>query len=176
MKLLKISLILFLVFMISGIVYSSEANLQATVIILGKFITINSPVNYQFYETTQINLDIFLREKAKFLYYTLNNNTEIRLCNNCDFYSGTILAETGENDLIIKAEDFNKNIYHEPVYFYVDAIPDSTPPVIHVTYPSKTGNGNFGVQYTEENLKEVILYYGQNLENTYIFQNCSSGT
>ncbi len=148
---------------------------------LPPFIIINNPENTT-YNKTNLVLDVETAEKVRKLYSRLNNGNWNELCRNCDDYNGIISVSEGSNYLEIAAQKSWFNYEYEDVYFHAESPQqnetnqtDITPPIIHNTYPSRLSFGLFGVQYTEENLEQIKLYYGPNLENEAVFTGCGSG-
>lgn len=96
-----------------------------------------------------------------------------RLCRGCTEYNRDISFRDGFHRVQITAEDEAGNSDEEIVEFYVD----SRDPRISRTYPRRGhGNGNFTVQYQEDALVEVILYYEQyGNEGQASTTNCPSG-
>lgn len=139
-------------------------------------IDINSPVAGNWYKTRSILLNVTLEETVKSLYYKINSGSWNSLCSNCNKYAGTKSFVEGKNNLTVRAITNTNQTYLVSIIFYTDTIK----PKINALSPSNGyGNGKFGVQYTEANLKKTTLYYwpSSNSSNikTYSF-NCSSGT
>lgn len=173
-----ISLIAILIIISAAFIYAAETSLQANVIVLGNvsFITINSPVDEQLYNTKSIFLDIKLSEKVKYLYYRINSGSYNKLCSNCDKYSAKKGFSEGENNLTILAIKYDNTKKYSAITFYID----TTKPKILDTFPDKYGKGLFGVKYTESNLQKVTLYYWPATNssdiNTKLFLSCLPGT
>jgi len=140
------------------------------------YIWIKGPENGKMYSTKKVFLNITLKDSVKDLSYRKSTGRWTRLCSNCNSFLGNKTFTNGMNSLTIRAVTYNNNIYYAPIMFNIDA----TKPRIISTSPSKQGNGNFGVKYTEPNLDKIILYYwpATNVSeiNKKIFTNCMPGT
>ena len=135
-------------------------------------ITIISPSG-GWYNSRKLVLNISLDEKVKELRSYILNNKLKKLCVGCSFYNRLTSFAEGQNNLNVQAKTYDNLTYNKSVTFNVD----STRPKIAKTLPSKIGSGNFSVQYTEANVKEVKLFYGTdpfNLDNSKEFS-CLSG-
>ncbi|MFA5174506.1 MAG: hypothetical protein WC438_04975 [Candidatus Pacearchaeota archaeon] len=137
--------------------------------------TLKSPINKKVYDSRAILVEFSLDEKSS-VYYIDNiyGKKGVRLCNNCYDYSRKVSFKEGFNNITFKAMDVLGN--------YVDIertfIIDSKVPRIHKTEPrSGYASGDFYVQYSEDNVKGITIYYG-NLETGFKqkeLKNCSSG-
>ena len=140
-------------------------------------ITINAPLNSWFYESKSILLDIELDEKAD-LYYLDNiqgADRWTRICTECDFYNREKSFKEGFNNLTFKAVDFLGQESYKTRTFNID----SQAPRIHKTEPrSDYADGKFEIQYSEENIKNIIIYYGNEetgFRNKKLI-NCTNGS
>jgi len=159
----------------AGLLSAAESNLQATVQVLGQFITIYSPIEGKMYNTKNILLNASLSEKVAVLLYKINTGGYSKLCTACSKYAGTKSFAEGQNNLTVRAITYNGSQFYSYITFYTD----TTKPKIIDTSPSSYGNGMFGVKYTEINLEKVRLFYGKNysdLENSKTFLSCMPGT
>jgi hypothetical protein len=138
-------------------------------------ITINTPYNNEIFNTKSILLDIQLDEIGE-IYYKDNTgkNTWIKLCSQCDIYNQKKNFKEGLNNITFKAVDYTSHSSYITRIFSID----SQLPKIDKTEPrSGYADGKFEVQYSEENLKKIILYYG-NTETGFrnkILTSCISG-
>jgi len=170
--------VLSILILATNIIYAAESNLQANVIVLGEFpfITINNPIDNAWYNSKSIILNVSLLEKVKYLYYKINTKSFSKLCSNCDAYAKKKGFLKGENNLTIRALKYDNTNEYSSITFYIDSIK----PKISSTYPSKIGNGLFGVKYREANLRKVTLFYWPSTNPSNIkskeFTNCNSGT
>lgn len=137
---------------------------------------INSPLNNEIYNSRSVLIDIELDEIGS-LYYRDNIDDPdrwVRLCSDCDIYNNEKSLNEGFNNITFKAVDVIGHESYETKMFSID----SNDPIIHKTEPrSGYASGLFQVQYTEDNLKKITLYYG-NEETGFkdkSVTNCSSG-
>jgi hypothetical protein len=141
-------------------------------------ITVNTPVENFIYNSRKVNLGVAINEQGKIEYEDLINGRGrcSILCKGCSATTKALSFKEGENRYRIKATDYNGNEAFKDIIFFVD----SQKPRIHNTQPkSGFANGNFAVQYTEDNLKGISLNYG-NPEHGYQeaaldLNNCPSG-
>ena len=122
---------------------------------------LSSPENRPYdnpYDAKKILVDLSTSIEAEKIEYSTDGGIKFKtLCKNCDSYSNKLTFSEGANSLIVKATFFGSETDSEIVNFYVD----SKKPKITKQYPSdkKYTNGTFYVVYTEDNLKQVSLYY-----------------
>ncbi|HRZ85571.1 MAG TPA: hypothetical protein P5277_02215 [Candidatus Paceibacterota bacterium] len=122
-------------------------------------ITINSPQNNQLYSTRKVTLGIALNEQAKIEYTDLNDGRGrwSTFCKSCSSGMKSLSFNDGENRYLIKATDGSGNEETKEIKFFID----SQKPRIHTFGPLKGyADGTFWVQYTEDNLQEVTINYG----------------
>lgn len=146
---------IFLFLLIIAGVFADENNLQASVKVLGDFITIFSPIEGEMYNTKSIVVNASLAETAKTLYYQINTKNWIKACSNCNTYIKKLSFAEGENNITLQATDYGNTTYLKSVSFEVD----TKKPDIKAISPKSYSNGIFGVKYTELNLEHVHLFY-----------------
>ncbi|MCX6821900.1 MAG: hypothetical protein NTW30_03935 [Candidatus Aenigmarchaeota archaeon] len=127
-------------------------------------VTIISPVDIV-YPSRKIDLNIEIDEVVERLEYSLDDVRFNRLCSNCDSYNRKTSFSDGEYTLVVRATDLAGNVGQSSIHFNID----SKPPKIIREYPQdrKYTNGTFIIEYTEENVKEITLYYKGIWESTY---------
>ncbi len=106
-------------------------------------------------------VDFILETNKKASYYYVDNingrGRERRICSNCYKFDKGVNFKDGFNDITIKAVAINGEEISETKQFYVD----SKKPRISRTNPRRGfTNGDFEVQFKEENPIKVILNYG----------------
>ena len=108
---------------------------------------------------------------------TLTDNilgTQRILCPNCNSYKRSTTFKEGFNDVTIRAVK-GFSIEEQRITFFVD----SKKPVISKTLPlaNKYAASMFTITYSEDNVKEIKLKYGNSLVGMKeaTFQNCESG-
>jgi len=141
---------------------------------------INNPEQDEIYNSKSILLDFDLDERAD-VYYLDNINGRgrwTRVCSDCfqgsPSYSKSRGFSEGLNDLTFRAVDVIGN----EMFINLSFIVDSKKPRIHRTNPrSDYAGGLFEIQYSEDNLKEIRIFYGNNETGfrNKSFNNCSSG-
>jgi hypothetical protein len=122
-------------------------------------ITLIEPTEGTLYTDRKVYLNIEVNEKSS-LYYLDNLNGRgrwVRLCTNCYDYGRARSFKEGENWITIKAVDNNGNEKLQDVQFSID----SKSPRIHRYEPRRGfASGEFRVQYSEDNVEEIKLIYG----------------
>ncbi|MFA5259558.1 MAG: hypothetical protein WC979_08420 [Candidatus Pacearchaeota archaeon] len=123
-------------------------------------LTVTSPINNNVYKSRQVSFDVSANEVFT-LYWRDNtiatSNMWRRVAAGLTHYKLNLNFKEGLNDLTMKAMDRGGNIIEYPVKFYID----SKKPTIKKTLPAKGfSSGFFGVQFSEENPKSVVLNYG----------------
>jgi len=148
----------------SAIAFEETQQVTVTVLAVEKM-EIFSPMDNEIYDERRISFEIELTEEAESLEYSDNGKRFKRLCRNCDEYGmsrkRTKSFKDGAHELLIRAI-FNG----EEVEYPIDFIVDSKEPKISKTYPKRgsiTNGNDFYIKYTEENLKEVSLYFNPTL-------------
>jgi hypothetical protein len=146
---------------------------------------ISSPLNSTssaVYNKKQIFLNFSLNEIATVYYKDINKNTNmwIKVCDKCSVgsagnpsYAKYRTFYEGTNNIMFKAVDLENNIAYVNVKFSID----STAPRIYTTLPkaSTFADGNFEVQFKEENPKRLTLTYGTDKLNLDLSK-CINGT
>ena len=132
---------------------------NATIDSSAPVMNITSPLDKGIYNSKSILIDIELDEIGD-LYYLDNIYEEdrwIRLCNNCDIYNRKKSFKEGFNNITFKAVDVLGHESYKTRTFTID----SELPRIHKTEPrSGYADGNFEIQYSEDNVKRITLFYG----------------
>jgi hypothetical protein len=131
--------------------------------------------NNGFYTKTSFNLDIRTNKPASIYLIDNSNGLQRNLCSSCMTYTRTYTFKQGQNDIKIRAVSGNQ-IKDYSIKFTID----NKKPVITKTLPDQNDYASsiFTVFYDEENLKNVMFYYGtststsSNKNKTLI---CSSG-
>ena len=107
--------------------------------------------------------------------YLINNvaGPQKNLCPNCRKYKKSATFKAGFNDITIRAVK-GSQIQEKRITFYID----NKKPVISKTLPmqNKYASSLFSVYYTEDNVKEINIYYGTegNIKSKKL-DNCLSG-
>jgi len=121
-----------------------------------------------------IHLNISTIETVGLIEYSDNGGRFTRLCSDCQSYNRSKTFRNGSHNLTVKAVAYDGKEYYDNVLFTVD----STKPRIMKTSPKTKeyvkGLVNFTVKYTEDNLKNVILVYGNSFTEK-MFTGCESG-
>lgn len=137
-------------------------------------LTIHSPLNKS-YDERRVLIDVSTTEDVKYIYKALNSNRFSRVCSNCHSYSRGNYMRDGTNRLDIQTEDNKGKLYNETVYFYVDS---KEPKIISVEPEEEEytkGLTNFYIKYSEDNLKDITLFYGTSNPNEIVLSGCLSG-
>jgi len=137
-------------------------------------ITINSPGEGEVYASRSVLFDIGLSENGDADYYdNINGRGQWkRLFRDKSSYSRSLSMDEGFNNITIEARDGVGNKANKTVTFYVDSVE----PKIRKTLPEEGYvNTIFTVEYDEENLQSVILYYKQDGYWIDVELDCPSG-
>ena len=122
-------------------------------------LNLNSPEQNGLYTSRSVLIDFTTNEEAD-VYYLDNINGRgrwIRVCQECLSYSHSRSFDEGQNDITFRAVDTIGNEAFTDRQFLVD----SRKPQIHKAEPRNGyASGLFEIQYTEENLKNIIINYG----------------
>jgi len=138
----------------------------------GANVLIINPIETE-YSENRIPLTISLDKEVAKIESSLDGENFKLLCRNCEGYSRNNRFNEGENTLLIRTTDHSGNVAEESVSFVVD----SKEPRILDTLPEEGEyvNSRFLVRYTEDNVENVTLYYGQNNVFNTIDLDCDSG-
>ncbi len=124
-------------------------------------LTINSPINNEVYNKKMVLFNITSDEKAT-IYWKDNNDpkgTWKRLIANANSFSRGVGMKEGLNNISIKGTDLNDNSAVTDLSFYVD----SKNPIIRSVSPMKGfTDGNFNIEFKEDNPASLDLHYGNN--------------
>ena len=139
-------------------------------------LTLTSPTNNSVYTSRSVPFSFSLNEKSDVYYLDMINGRGkwTRVCSNCNSYSKSRSLKEGLNYLRFRAVDSSGNEAYKEIMFFVD----SKDPKIKTTNPRKGfANGEFNVQFTEDNPTKVVLHYGNsengmNKKNLSINNNC----
>ena len=139
-------------------------------------INLVSPKEGDLFTEKSIPLIINLNEQGSLFYMDLLDHRPrwSRICSGCSSYSNDKRFNEGENSIKIKAVDNSGNENYTEVSFFID----SKKPKIKNTFPrdNEFANGEFIVEFQEENAKNLTLYYGNsfrtkklNINNDCVF-------
>ncbi len=161
-------------------------------------ITLISPVNNEVYYRMKVNFNLQSNEILNEVKYANLDKTSIRcseedryentcwqvLCTHCNGYGNDrgrkLTMDEGINRLVIRVMDNNGNLYYQNITLIVESIK----PKVFSSFPHKNEfiNGSyFNIKYSEQNLKNITLVYGNDdrIKNTTKYcpagnkQNCS---
>ncbi len=175
----KFSLGLFVIIglILVGSALAASVEQQVKVNVVPGVIDIYSPVQGGVYDSRMIPLNLTMSSKATFRYakYSDNGNEFVTLCRDCDEYGFWKLKrkpfDDGSHRLLIKL------IFEAgEVESFVDFIVDSKMPRIFATGPEDyaVSKSEFWIEYSEENLQSITLYYGLGTESA-TKTDCESG-
>lgn len=140
---------------------------------------LNNPVEAELYTSRSILIDFDLNERAD-VYYRDNiyrPGRETRICSNCypglPSYSRKKSFKEGFNNITFRVVDVIGNEISHTVTFIIDSVK----PKIHRTQPrSGYAGGLFEIEYTENNLKNIKMVYGNETDlREQNLTNCESG-
>ena len=136
------------------------------------------PSSGSVFNYTNVSYNLNSSETSDFyiLKNRLKSNSANKLCDNIVFCNvSNVNAREGNNNVTIKVVSLDGDIISKNIDFLVDTIPPRG-----ISSVPRNGedinNRVFSVKYNENNLKRIILYYGNtSLINNLTSQNCSSG-
>jgi len=133
------------------------------------------PMEDELYTSRKVLVEFSLDERADVYFLDLINGRGRwkRVCSKCDAgnpsYSRTASFKEGYNKITFRAVDVVGNEAFENVSFFVD----SKKPKITRTEPRRGfSDGNFHVQFKEDNPKALKLYYGNDAHILDIEEDC----
>lgn len=140
-------------------------------------LTVNLPVDGEIYGSRRVLFDIEIDALSRIEFKIVGDSRWDLLCSNCDHYRRHETLDEGFNEIIIRAKKHRNNLITEVTRsFSIDSrepdFRDSTPD------DGDFANGEFGVEYTEENLDRIELKYKGSNEgswNTQVLNDCNSG-
>jgi len=129
-------------------------------------LTANEPVEDGYYSSRRVYFDIEVDARSRLEFKQVGDDRWDLLCDNCDHYTRHERLDEGFNEIIIRAKKHKNNLITEVTRsFTVDSrLPDyrdSTPD------DGEFANGNFEVEYTEENLDRIELKYKGSNEDSW---------
>lgn len=136
-----------------------------------------SPHNGEAYPKTSQILSINAFFTAQSISYSIDGIKYNIICTNCNSATKSLSLRDGMNTVRVKVTDQGGSEYSQSITFEID----SKPPKIRKTYPKDKSysNGEFSVEYDEEDLYSMKLYYwgpGQaSSENIAAVSGCNSG-
>ncbi len=139
---------------------------------------VSSPLQNSIYQKRAVDFNLSSSEVVKMQY--LDNNAPQKgykqLCSKCTAFNRKVSFSEGLNDVTIRATDNAQNTNEKRVIFFVD----SKKPRISKAEPKngKYGNGTFKIDYNEENLNSLTLFYRASTESEYqslTTNECESG-
>ncbi len=121
-------------------------------------LTINEPVDGAFYGSRRVFFDIETDALSRIEFRKAGENKWDLLCDNCERYRRHELLNEGSNEIIIRAIKNRNNLMSEDsLAFNVDSrLPD-----FRNSFPKEGdfANGDFTVEYSEENLNKIEFKY-----------------
>jgi len=109
------------------------------------------------YSSNQVQFSLFTSNTSTMRYY--ENEKWKTLCRKCNSFVRELSFKDGLHSLIIEASDSYGNSEQKSVNFFVDSV---SPRILN-TEPGMnqvTNGSSFYIKYTEENLKSIVLFYG----------------
>lgn len=139
--------------------------------------TVTSPLEIM-YPKKSVPFDIEATEtvaKIEFIDNDAKNPAWKVLCRECNAYTRSQSLNDGAHNLTIKATDHYGLVREASVSLFVD----SKSPIIFSTSPKKgsvVNGSSFSVNYTEDNLAGVTLFYGNDVDGfTSVLMDCVPG-
>jgi hypothetical protein len=137
-------------------------------------ITITNPINEKIYNTKKVNFEVTSTELLSKLEYRdelLKKPIWMQLCTKCMTFNRTLNLYDGMHKLTFKGTSKDTGQYMTE---QVSILIDSKKPFIYPPRIRRLGfsNGSFSLNYTEENVKDVILFFDN---KQAIKRDCVSG-
>jgi len=134
---------------------------------------INSLINGFNYSNKNILFDIYSDFNPNDITYSYMNNHGktiiVKLCSKCNSYNKTKSFNDGFYNLTIMISNKSQIFSKKQISFLVD----STPPKIFETLPKKGfTNGNFNIEFKEDNPKILILNYDKQKKSLNMSKEC----
>ncbi|MGV8151583.1 MAG: putative metal-binding motif-containing protein [Candidatus Nanoarchaeia archaeon] len=136
-------------------------------------IKINSPLNSKNYSNKNILLDIYSDLNPSDITYTYTDEKgkiiKVKLCSKCNHYNKSKSFSDGKYNITISILNKTETFAQSQISFLVD----STSPKISETLPKKGfTNGNFSVEFKEDNPKMLTINYDNMSKNLYLKKDC----
>ena len=136
---------------------------------------LNSPINGSLHTSRIVDFSFTTDESADVYYLDLINGRGrwSRICTDCRNYNHGLSFSDGLKELMIRATDRAGNTAYTNVSFFVDS---QNPRIYKAEPKSGFADGNFKIQFKEDNPQELKLFYsdgivtrnvGVNLQNCY---------
>lgn len=122
-------------------------------------LTINNPTEGEIFNSKSVLLDLEMDEKGNIHYMDLINGQGrwTSVCTNCFGYDRTRSFKEGLNDLRFRAVDVVGNTAYTNISFFVDSV---KPRVLKVEPKNGLTNGDFHIEFREENPVDLLITYG----------------
>jgi len=135
---------------------------------------INSPVNGLYFSSKNILFDIFSNYNPSDISYSYFDNrgkqVTVKLCSKCSTYNKTKSFNDGFYNITIAIGNKSQIFSNKKLSFLVD----STNPRISETLPKRGfTNGNFSIEFKEDNPKDLILNFYNQKKNLDLVKECS---
>jgi len=137
-------------------------------------LTIHFPLNIT-YDNRKILVNVTSNQKVKYMFASLNGERFSKICSDCDSDAYTDYAREGSNELVIKATNYDDTSTNTSVVFSVDTKKPSINKVEPKNKEYSKGLMNFTIKYTEDNLKDISIFYGASAFKEFIIPDCPSG-
>ena len=135
-------------------------------------LNIQYPSEGEKYYSRSVLFSVSTDEKASVYYTNLNDVRErwSRVCGDCTSYVGKRSFDEGENKLMVRAEDSSGNKAYKNISFFIDS---KKPQILKTLPKSDFADGNFDLEFKEENPRNVVLYYGTKEKTLNINTDCT---
>ena len=138
---------------------------------------LTSPLNGSIIMDRQALVEFSLDERADVYYLDLINGKGrwARVCTDCAIgnpsYSKPRVFDEGMNLITFKATDVAGNPINQTVQFFIDS---KKPKILKAEPKSGYSNGDFYVEFQEDNPKTLMLYYGNDSKEVDIDTDCNA--
>jgi hypothetical protein len=121
-------------------------------------LTVITPANGATYPSNRVVFEVNVDTLSRLDYRASDDTSWHKLCDSCKNYKRSVSLEEGPNEITIRAQKLKNNLMTEVTRTFSI---DSRAPECQDSLPNdeEFSIGIFDVEYTEENLDQVVLFY-----------------
>ncbi|MBU3924287.1 MAG: CehA/McbA family metallohydrolase [Nanoarchaeota archaeon] len=140
-----------------------ESSCKDSVCVSGKLCNVVSPTDGDVFTNGVVPFDVVGvgdLSLIEYIDYSASSPRWIRLCRNCDGYTGNRIFSDGEHEVSVRCSDSFESEEHG-FDFFVDSV---APVILGVGPRSGFSDGSFSLKFREDNPSGVFLHYGNSVE------------